>query len=142
MPVVFRSNLPERYEAQEEAVSLTRDELIDQLTHYRDTHLAQWVLIALQLVVEKYPEEVRQALTLVFDQRQVEDYLLRIAQETGVARVHTEATRELFLALNTQLDDLERKLDRRDAQIAALDKKIIALTRKLENKNGKQTAAK
>lgn len=88
------------------------DELKAALANWRDKEFATLIVVAVQLAVEKFPEELRKALASVYSQTATEKYLRHINSQTQAAADYANQCRELCQQVSQQVSELEGRLDR------------------------------
>lgn len=102
---------------------LTEEDLRRVAAHARDSSLATCVTLVLGLAAQTHPEEIQRALASVFDLRAVEDQANRIMLVVAAAQQKAAAAHELFLALQADLDVIERRLDALNLALETLERK-------------------
>lgn len=91
-----------------------QDNAKDFLRNFRDRQWAEFFTAALGLAALTHPEEVRKALSAVFDLAAIEDYnkrLMTVITETQrVANECRQEVRELWTQINQDVQELDAKI--------------------------------
>ncbi len=89
----------------------TPEELKAALANWRDKEFATLIVVAVQLAVERHPEELRKALAKVFDLSGLEDYSKRIMAVATSAQQYAMQANELCQQVSKEVEELEKRHD-------------------------------
>lgn len=100
------------------------EDVLSMAARARDMLLADTVALILGLAAETHPTEIQRALASVFDLRAVEDQGNRIMAVMSAAQQKAAAVHELFVALQADLDVIERRLDALNLALETVERKV------------------
>ena len=96
----------------------TRNDALDALRLYRDRNLAQTVLVLVHLVAESHPDELRAALSSVFDLSAVDSAAKRAVL---IATEAQQQAKDITDRSRWLLDDVTKDIDRVRAEVEGLE---------------------
>ena len=110
----------------------TPEEVELALGKYRDSQFATLLVVAIQLAAKNHPEELRKALSQVFDLRVVEEQMKRILSTVAHVQQKVSDARALASRLELEIKALEKRRD-------LLADAVIFIAETNGNKKGRAT---
>ncbi len=86
------------------------DELYRAVANCRDRQIAEFLTLAVGLAAERYPNEIRKALSQVFDLSAVEESAKRAMIVLTKVQEEAYAVRELICAVQADIDQIEERI--------------------------------
>ncbi len=89
---------------------MSKDELLSAVGYARDRQMAELLTVVIGISAESHPEELRKALSQVFDLSAVEESARRAMLVLSEVQAQAYEVRELISAVQADVDALERRI--------------------------------